>query len=81
MRSTRHSLSMAEVMVMAMVSGTGAGAYPITPGLVTNADPNPYRHRPPERDTQLQREIADHNAAVEARKAEKKARKAKKEKP
>lgn len=79
MRSTRHSLLMAEVMVMAMGSGTGAGAYPITPGLVTNADPDPYRHRPPERDTQLRREIADHNAAVEARKAAKKARKSKKE--
>lgn len=81
MRSTRHSLSMEAAMVMAMVSGTGAGAYPITPGLVTNADPNPYRPRPPKSDTQLQREIAAHNAAVEARKAAKKARKAKKEAP
>ena len=35
----------------------------------------------PKRNTELQREIADHNEAVEARKAAKKARKAKKETP
>jgi glutamine synthetase len=34
-----------------------------------------YRPTPPRRDTALQREIAEHNAAVEARKAEKRARK------
>ena len=72
---------MEAAMVMALVAGHGAGAYPITPWRVTNADPNPYRPRPPKRDTQLQREIAAHNAAVEARKAAKKARKAKKETP
>lgn len=79
MRSTRDSVLMEAAMVMALVAGHGAGAYPITPGRVTNADPNPYRPRQPKRNTELQREIAAHNEAVEARKAEKKARKAKRE--
>ena len=72
MRSTRHSSLLAAAMIMAM----GAG-HPV--GNVTTADPNPYRPRPPKRNTELQREIAAHNEAVEARKAAKKARKAKKE--
>ena len=77
MRSTRHRLLM-EVAMLAAVSG---GLYPGMSDRVTNADPTPYRPRPPKRDTQLQREIAAHNEAVEARKAAKKARKAKKETP
>lgn len=72
MRSTRHSSLLAAAMIMAMVAGHPAGN-------VTTADPNPYRPRPPKRSTTLQREIAAHNEAVEARKAAKKARKAKKE--
>ena len=35
---------------------------------------NNRRPTPPKRDTALQREIADHNEAIEARKAEKRAR-------
>ena len=74
MRNTRDSSLLAAAMIMAM----GAGHHV---GNVTNAKPNPYRPRPPKRNTELQREIAAHNEAVEARKAAKKARKAKKETP
>jgi hypothetical protein len=51
-------------------------------GLVAAAMPAPrkgssrdYKPTPPRRDTALAREIAEHNEAVERRKAEKKARK------
>lgn len=74
MRSTRHNRLMA-VAMMAAVSG---GLYP---NVAFTDPPKPYRPSKPKRDTELQREIAAHNAAVEARKAAKKARKAKKETP
>ena len=61
-------------MIMAM----GAGHHV---GNVTNAEPNPYRPRPPKRNTTLQREIAAHNEAVDARMAAKMARKVKMEAP
>lgn len=79
MRSTRHSSLMAAAMIMAIGDGNLVGVASRPTGLVTSADPSPYRSRRPKSDAQLQREIAAHNAAVEARKAEKKARKAKKE--
>lgn len=79
MRSTRHSSLMAAAMIMAMGAGHHVGVASRPTVNVTNADPNPYRPRPPKRNTELQREIADHNDAVEARKAEKKARKANRE--
>ena len=81
MRSTRHSSLLAAAMLMAIGDGNLVGVASSPTGLVTNADPNPYRPRPPKRSTALQREIAAHNEAVEARKAEKKARKTKKETP
>lgn len=81
MRSTRHSSLMAAAMIMAIGDGNLVGVASRPTGLVTSADPNPYRSRRSKSDTQLQREIAAHNAAVEARKAAKKARKAKKETP
>ena len=81
MRSTRHSSLMAAAMLMAIGDGNLVGAASRPTGNVTNANPDPYRHRPPKHDIQLKREIAAHNDAVEARKAEKKARKAKKETP
>lgn len=77
MRSTRHSSLVEAAMILALGAGHGAGVVARTPGRVTNADPNPHRPRPPKRNTELQREIAAHNEAVEARKAAKKARKAK----
>ena len=81
MRSTRHSIMMAATMIMAIGDGNLVGVASRPTGNVTNADPNPYRPRPPKRNTELQREIAAHNEAVEARKAAKKARKDKKEAP
>lgn len=79
MRSTRHSSLMAAAMIIGLGAGHQVGVASRPTGNVTNADPNPYRPRPPKRNTELQREIADHNDAVEARKAEKKARKANRE--
>ena len=79
MRSTRHSIMMAAAMIMAIGDGNLVGVASRPTGNRTNAEPNPYRPHPPKRNTALQREIAAHNDAVEARKAEKKARKAKKE--
>ena len=79
MRSTRHSSLLAAAMIMAIGDGNLVGVASRPTGNVTNADPNPHRPRPPKSNTALQREIAAHNDAVEARKAEKKARKAKKE--
>jgi hypothetical protein len=55
-----------------MMAGSGAAA--AMPSLKT-AHREGYRPTPPRRDTALQREIAEHNAAVEARKAEKRAKK------
>lgn len=81
MRSTRHSSLLAAAMMMAIGDGNLVGVTSRPTGNVTNANPDPYRPRPPKSDTQLQREIAAHNEAVEARKAAKKARKAKKEAP
>lgn len=75
MRNTRDTSLLAAAMITTMGAGRRVAC------TVTSADPNPYRPRPPKRSTALQREIAAHNEAVEARKAEKKARKAKKETP
>jgi hypothetical protein len=55
-----------------MMAGSGAAA--AMPSLKT-AHREGYRPTPPRRDTALQREIAEHNAAVEARMAEKRAKK------
>ena len=81
LRDTQHSLLLKAAMVMAIGDGNLVSVASSPTGLVTSADPNPYRSRRPKSDAQLQREIAAHNEAVEARKAAKKARKAKKETP
>lgn len=78
LRDTQHSLLLEAAMAMAISNGNLVGAAYRPTGNVTNANPDPYRPRPLKNYTQLQREIAAHNAAVEARKAAKKARKAKK---
>lgn len=64
------------LLMMAAASMAIAG---LGPGLTGVLPPHRSGHRPtpPKRSTELQREIADHNEAVEARKAEKKARKLK----
>ena len=74
MRNSKHS----SLLMMAAASMISAG---FSPGLTGILPPHRSGHRPtpPKRDTELQREIAAHNEAVEKRKAEKKARKATKE--
>ena len=61
-------------LALAMVAGTGQAAQAM-PTLRTAGDGNNRHPTPPRRDTALAREIAEHNAAVERRKAEKRARK------
>lgn len=69
MRSTRSALLAASAL--AMMGGLASPAQPLrAQGHGNNRMPTP-----PRMDTELQREIAAHNAEVERRKAEKKARK------
>lgn len=64
---------MIAVMAMAMME---AGPQVVEPMPLRHAGSgNNRRPSPPRRDTELAREIAEHNEAVERRKAEKKARK------
>lgn len=78
MRSTRHSSFMAAAMMAAVSGGLYPGVAFSDPPRATSAN-TPARARSRyRRDTKLQREIAAHNEAVDARKAEKKARKVKK---
>ena len=69
MNPKHAGLMAAAVMLAASVNEANRVA------LRTAGDGNSRRPTPPRRDTALQREIADHNAAVDARKAEKRARK------
>lgn len=69
MRSTKHN----SLLVTAALIAAGAGMAIAAPRRTPHRES--YRPTPPKRNTELQREIADHNAAVEARKAEKRARK------
>ena len=62
----------AGLMATAMIAGTGASLDVLGPPLRSASN---HRPRPPRTDTALAREIAEHNAAVERRKTEKKARK------
>lgn len=72
MRNSRH----ASMMAVAMIAAMGAGMDVPGPPLRHAGEGNNRRPTPPRRNTELEREIADHNAAVDARKAEKRARKA-----
>ena len=72
MRSTRSSL-LAVTALMTMASSSLAIAEP--PSLRSVGSGNNRRPTPPRQDTELQREIAAHNAAVDARKAAKRAAK------
>lgn len=68
----RNARSLLAVAALAM-AGTGlAQAAMPAPRKGSSRD---YKPTAPRRDTALQREIAEHNAAVERRKAEKRARK------
>ena len=72
MRSSGNArASLVAAMGIAMV---GAGNDLIAPPL-RSAWRDGYRPTPPRMDTQLQREIAEHNAEVDRRKAEKRAAK------
>ena len=74
MRSTRSALLAASVM--AMVGGLGAAAQAMpAPRKGSARDYTPRRVAVNAENSALAREIAEHNAAVERRKAEKKARK------
>ena len=71
MKSTRHSSLIAGAMIAALGAGLGVQV----PSLRTVGAGNNRRPTLPRRDTALAREIADHNEAVERRKAERRARK------
>ncbi len=73
MRSSKLGMNGLMASAALMVAGLGTAAAAM-PSLKT-AHREGYRPTPPRRDTALQREIAEHNAAVEARKAEKRAKK------
>lgn len=72
MRSSRANLMAA--MALALTNAGFAIAEPVP--LRHAGSGNNRRPTPPRQDTALAREIAEHNAAVERRRAEKKARKA-----
>ena len=65
--------SPSSVLTAAMIAAMSAGM--TFPSLRTAGSGNNHRPTPPRMDTALQREIAAHNAAVDRRKAEKRARK------
>ena len=73
MRSTQNASLMA-AMALAMVAAGPAIPEP-PPTLRSAGSGNNRKPTPPKRDTALQREIADWNAAVEERKAAKRDRK------
>lgn len=68
MRSTRDSL-----MAVAMIAAMGAGHD--LPGPALRSFASRYRPAPPRQDTEMAREIAEHNREVDRRKAEKRAAK------
>ena len=74
MRSSRNSGLMAAAAMAVLPSAAYADPGPM-PILRSAGSGNNRRLTPPKRDTELQREIADHNAEVEARKAAKRDRK------
>lgn len=76
MRSFRNS----SLMAAAMIAALGAGAAFPTPSLRSTGGNPARRPTPPKMTTELDREIAAHNAAVEQRKADRKARRAAKTK-
>lgn len=71
MRSTGRAGLLASAMLMLAAAGE-------MPTATLTARPQKANYKPPRQrlDTALQREIAEHNAAVDARKAAKRARKA-----
>lgn len=71
MRSTRAS----SLAAIAMIAAMGAGLDVAGPPLRSAGSGNNRRPTPPRMDTALAREIAEHNAAVDRRKAEKRTRK------
>lgn len=83
MRNTRDISMLAAAQIAALGAGLSLGAAFPAARLRDDDDlwAKPYRPSKPKRNTELQREIAAHNEAVEARKAAKKARKAKKGTP
>ena len=67
----------AGLLAAAVLLSTAARDIPQHVQSLRNAGEGPTRRRtPPKMDTELQREIAEHNRQVEYRKAEKRARKA-----
>ena len=64
----------ASVAAAAMIAAMGAGLDVAGPPLRSTGGNPARRPTPPKMGTELQREIAAHNEAVERRKAEKKAR-------
>ena len=74
MRSSRNSGLMTAAAMAVLASAAYAGPGPM-PTLRSAGSGNNRRPTPPKRDTALQREIADHNAEMEARKAAKRDRK------
>ena len=76
MRSARNS----SLIAAAMIAALGAGvSFPAPPLRSTGGNPA-RRPTPPKMNTELDREIAAHNAAVEQRRADRKARRANKTK-
>ena len=68
---SRHSL-LAAATILGLAAGAVVSGPPVT--LRSAGEGNNRRPTQPKRDTALQREIADHNAAVEARQAAKRDR-------
>ena len=73
MRSSGNSR--ASLLAMAAIAMMGAGAAQAAMPAPRKGGNRGYKPNPPRLDSALAREIAEHNAAVERRKAEKKARK------
>ena len=74
MRSSGNAkASLLAAMALATMAAAGANATVVP--LRSAGSGNNYRPQAPRRDTALAREIAEHNEAVERRKAEKKAAK------
>ena len=74
MRSSRNSGLMAAAAITVLGGAAYAGPEPM-PTLRSVGSGNNRRPAQPKRATELDREIADHNAAVEARQAAKRDRK------
>ena len=71
MRNSRYASLMAVGMLAAVSAGMSVRGMPLR----SAGEGNNRRPTPPPRNTALEREIADHNAAVDARNAEKRDRK------